>query len=104
VQPAIRVHRVQAANCAHDFRDAARVENFLVQVMARAVVAQVQARDVVARSEQRLGERQHVQRIRAALPTVQQQTARRSGRGRPRFSWVEMSASSRTPSPQSTIT
>ena len=72
VQPAIREHRVQAAYGADDLRDAARVENFLVQVMALAVVAQVQARDVVARFEQRLRKRQQVQRIRAAFPTVQQ--------------------------------
>src|SRR5688572_26789464 len=40
--------------------------------MARPVIAKVQAVDVAAAREQVTAERQHVQRIRAAFPAVQQ--------------------------------
>ena len=40
--------------------------------MAVAVVAQVEANDVETAIEQQLPERQHVERLRAAFPAVQQ--------------------------------
>ena len=55
------------------------MEDLFVEMMARTVIAKVQAEHVAAEAEQMAAERQHVDRIGAAFPTVQQdrQVARR---------------------------
>ncbi len=60
------------------------MEDVLVQMMARAVIAEVEPEDVAALVEQMAAERQHVHRIGAAFPAVQQDreiARRRSARG-----------------------
>ena len=64
--------RLQAAHGADHLRQPAGVEQLAVQVVRVAVVAQVQAHHVIAVVEQPLPERQDVERVRAALPAVQQ--------------------------------
>ena len=96
--------RLQAAHGADDLGDAARVENFLVQVMALAVVAQVEPRHVVARIEQRLARATSGTAIDELPSQPCSSTARRSLAARPISSCVATCASKRTPSPQSTST
>jgi hypothetical protein len=76
----LRQRALNRAHCADDFIEPARVKDFLVQMMARAVIAKVQAVHVAAELEQITAERQHVQRIGAAFPTMQQD--REIARGR----------------------
>ncbi len=47
------------------------MKQLAVQMMGRAVVAQIQTDHVVTEIEELLRQRQHVQRIGAALPAVQ---------------------------------
>ena len=68
----LRERALDRAHRADDFVEPARVEDFLVQMMARAVIAEVQPVDVAAELEQVTAERQHVHRIGAAFPAVQQ--------------------------------
>ena len=80
----VRERSLDRAHRADDLIEPARVEDLLVEVMARAVVAEIQAKDVAAELEQIAAERQHVHRIRAALPAVQQDrqlARRRASRG-----------------------
>ena len=72
-----------APHRADHFVEPARMEDVLVQMMARAVIAEVQAEHVAAEVEQVAAERQHVDRIGAAFPAVQQdrEIARRRASG-----------------------
>jgi hypothetical protein len=64
--------RLQRAHRADHFRQQAGMEELPVEVVGIAVIAQVEAQDIEAALEELLAQRQHVQRLRTALPTVQQ--------------------------------
>ena len=68
----VRVQPGDAPHSGDDLRQARRVEQLAVQVMARAVIAQVQAEHREAVREQVCARRQQVRRVRGAVPAVDQ--------------------------------
>ena len=77
------IERLHARDGADDFGQAAGMEQLAVQRVRAAVVAQVEADHRHAALVEELRERQQVERVRAALPAVQQD--REAGRARRRI-------------------
>jgi hypothetical protein len=74
------MERLQALDRADDFQDATGMKKSGIEVMAVTMVAEVEPEDVVARIEKMPAQRQDVERLRTALPAMQQYNE--SARGR----------------------
>src|ERR1700761_1444694 len=62
---------LQRLQRADHIRQPARVEQIAIQMMSFTVIAKIEAHDLEAPLEQLLGDRKNVERVRASLPTMQ---------------------------------